>query len=184
MLKRQLRVVGPDVTTSLKVAFATTDMKSVNQHFGSSESFAVYAVDPDESQLLEVAQFGKPAPSGAQNGTNSTGSNLDARRAPEGGQPRMTGLNEDKLVAKIAMLAGCSAVYSQACGASAVRQLIAKGIQPVRVEADTRISTLISALQQEMRAGPSAWLAKAIRQQQGSADMGRFDSMEDEGWSE
>jgi nitrogen fixation protein NifX len=155
MLKRQLRVVGPDVSTALKVAFATTDMKSVNQHFGSSMSFAVYAVEPDEAQLLEVAQFGRLAQDG----------------------------NEDKLAAKITTLAGCSAVYSQACGASAVRQLIAKGIQPVRVEPDTRISALIEALQQEMRAGPSAWLAKAIRQQQGG-DMGRFDAMEEEGWSE
>lgn len=183
MLKRQLRVVGPEPQTALKVAFATTDMKRVNQHFGSAASFAVYTVDPDEAQLLEVAQFGEPAPTGAQDGTNSTGSNLDARRAPEGGQPRMTGLNEDKLVAKIAMLAGCSAVYSQACGASAVRQLLAKGIQPVRVEPDSHIPVLIGSLQQEMRAGPSAWLAKAIRQQQGP-DMGRFDAMEDEGWSE
>ena len=155
MLKRQLRVVGPDMSTALKVAFATTDMKSVNQHFGSSQSFAVYTVDLDEAQLLEVAQFGRLAQDG----------------------------NEDKLAAKIAMLAGCSAVYSQACGASAVRQLMAKGIQPVRVEPDTRISALIATLQQEMRAGPSAWLAKAIGQQQG-ADMGRFDAMEDEGWSE
>lgn len=155
MLKRQLRVVGPEPQTALKVAFATTDMKRVNQHFGSAASFAVYAVDPDDAQLLEVAQFGHLAQDG----------------------------NEDKLVSKIAMLADCSAVYSQACGASAVRQLLAKGIQPVRVEPDTRIPALIEALQQEMRAGPSAWLAKAIRQQQGP-DMGRFDAMEDEGWSE
>lgn len=155
MLKRQLRVVGPDLNTALKIAFATTDMKSVNQHFGSSQSFAVYSVDPDEAQLLEVAQFGRLVQDG----------------------------NEDKLVAKIAMLDGCSVVYSQACGASAVRQLMAKGIQPVRVEADTPISTLISALQQEMRDGPTAWLAKAISQQRGG-DMGRFDAMEDEGWSE
>ena len=123
--------------------------------FGSAASFAVYAVEPEASQLLEVAQFGHLAQDG----------------------------NEDKLVSKIAMLAGCSAVYSQACGASAVRQLIAKGIQPVRVEPDTRITDLIEALQQEMLAGPSAWLAKAIRQQQG-VDATRFDSMEDEGWSE
>lgn len=155
MLKRQLRVVGPEIETALKVAFATTDMKSVNQHFGSSQSFAVYAVDPDEFQLLEVAQFGHLAHDG----------------------------NEDKLVAKISMLADCSAVYSQACGASAVRQLMTKGIQPVRVEPDTRITDLIVALQYEMRVGPSAWLAKAIRQQQG-VDVARFDAMEDEDWSE
>jgi len=147
--------VGSDVSTSLKVAFATSDRKSVNQHFGSAVSFAIYAVDQDNAQLLEVAEFGNLAQDG----------------------------NEDKLVVKIATLSGCSAVYSQACGASAVRQLVAKGIQPVRVEPDTKISGLIEALQQEMREGPSAWLAKAIRQQRGG-DMQRFDAMEDEGWSE
>lgn len=177
MLTRQLRVVAPDVSAALKVAFATSDMKSVNQHFGSSTSFAIYAVEPGVSRLLEVAQFGHLA----QDGTNSTGSNLDAYGAPEGGQPRMAGLNEDKLVAKITALAGCAAVYSQACGASAVRQLVAKGIQPVRVEAGTEIAGLIEALQQEIEVGPSAWLAKAIRQQQG-CDMQRFDAMEEEGW--
>jgi nitrogen fixation protein NifX len=155
MLTRQLRVVAPDTNAVLKVAFATSDMKRVNQHFGSSESFAVYAVEPEASHLLEVAQFGHLAQDG----------------------------NEDKLVAKIASLADCAAVYSQACGASAVRQLLAKGIQPVRVEAGTEIAGLIEALQHEIEDGPSAWLAKAIRQQQG-CDMARFDAMEDEGWDE
>ena len=45
--------------TALKIAFATTDMDTVNQHFGSAKSFAVYAVDMDDAQLLEAAQFGE-----------------------------------------------------------------------------------------------------------------------------
>ena len=44
--------------TALKIAFATSDMVSVNQHFGSAKSFAVYAVNIDESELMEAAQFG------------------------------------------------------------------------------------------------------------------------------
>ena len=36
--------------TAIKVAFATTDMVHVNQHFGSAKSFAVYAVDPENSR--------------------------------------------------------------------------------------------------------------------------------------
>ena len=45
--------------TALKIAFATTDMETVNQHFGSAKSFAIYAVDMEDAQLLEAAQFGE-----------------------------------------------------------------------------------------------------------------------------
>lgn len=160
MLQRHMRLVGSEVLdTALKVAFATSDMKTVNQHFGSASSFAIYAVDQDSAQLLEVAQFGHLAQDG----------------------------NEDKLVVKINTLAGCSAVYSQAIGSSAIRQLLGHGIQPVRVDADSSIQGLIEALQQEIKKGPSAWLAKAILQAKGPQKDGgkdRFDAMEDEGWSE
>jgi len=166
-----MRVVGCEsVQTALKVAFATTDMKSVNQHFGSAGAFAIYAIEPDSAQLLEVAQFGR------QGGA-------DTCTEIKGAEPKMAGINEDKLSTKIAMLEGCHAVYSQAVGASAVRQLVTAGIQPVRVEPETKISDLIQALQQELRLGPSAWVARAIEQQKGD-DSSRFDAMEDEGWSE
>jgi len=171
MLQRHMRVVGGEsVQTALKVAFATTDMKSVNQHFGSAGSFAIYAIEPGSAQLLEVAQFGR------QKGD-------DLCTDIKGAEPKMAGLNEDKLSAKIAMIEGCHAVYSQAVGASAVRQLVAAGIQPMRVEPETKISDLIHALQQELLAGPSAWVARAIEQQKGD-DLSRFDAMEDEGWDE
>ena len=77
--------------TALKVAFATTDMETVNQHFGSAKSFALYAVDMENSELLEVAQFGELSQDG----------------------------NEDKLSVKIELLSGCAAVYCQAIGGSA-----------------------------------------------------------------
>lgn len=147
--------VGDAMASSIKVAFATTDMNQVNQHFGSAESFALYAVDPDNALLLEVAQFGKLAQDG----------------------------NEDKLAAKIAMLDGCTAVYCQAVGASAVKQLVAKGIHPVKVSEGAEIQELVAALQAEMRNGPSAWLAKAIGRQDGPSAK-RFDAMEAEGWDE
>ena len=51
-LMRRMRVVGctesddgeDSTDTGLKIGFATTDMKHVNQHFGSAESFAIYSV--------------------------------------------------------------------------------------------------------------------------------------------
>jgi len=141
--------------TALKIAFATSDMTHVNQHFGSAKSFAIYAINPDEAKLLEVSQFGQLDQDG----------------------------NEDKLVSKLAVLDGCVAVYCHAIGSSAVKQLVTRGVQPVKVSDNVAISDLIEMLQDEMRAGPSAWLAKAIDKQKGP-DMRRFDEMEAEGWEE
>ena len=141
--------------TAIKVAFATTDMETVNQHFGSAKSFALYAVDMENSELLEVSQFGVLSQDG----------------------------NEEKLSVKIDLLSGCAAVYCQAVGGSAINQLILKGIQPVKVHDGSKIKDLIVDLQNEMKASPSSWLAKAINQNKGP-DPDRFNKMEDEGWDE
>ena len=141
--------------TAIKVAFATTDMVHVNQHFGSAKSFAVFAVDPENSEMLEAAQFGELSQDG----------------------------NEDKLSVKLQLLDGCAAVYCQAVGASAVKQIVSQGIQPIKVHEGCTIKELINDLQNEMKAGPSSWLAKAINQHKGP-DPSRFDAMENDGWDE
>ena len=123
-LARRLQLVRCDteatwMAVALKVAFATTDMKHVDQHFGASKSFAIYAVDPEHACFVEAIQFGQ----------------LD-----------MDG-NEDKLGEKIQALEGCIAVYSQAVGTSAINQLKANGIQPVKVSKGAQISDLVKSLQ-------------------------------------
>ncbi|GAB3467095.1 NifB/NifX family molybdenum-iron cluster-binding protein [Azotobacter salinestris] len=153
---RQLQVLdSEDDGTLLKVAFASSDRELIDQHFGSSRSFAIYGVNPERSQLLSVVEFGELEQDG----------------------------NEDKLVRKIELLDGCVAVYCCACGASAVRQLMSIGVQPVKVSEGARIAELVEALQAELREGPSVWLAKAIQRTRGS-DMNRFDAMAAEGWDE
>lgn len=160
-LKRRLMIVDADMETTameqtaVKVAFASTDMKHVNQHFGSSESFVIYAVDPEHSKMMEVLQFGELAQDG----------------------------NEDKLIVKMQALEGCIAVYSQAVGASAVRQLKSIGIQPVKVSAGAEIADLIESLQEELISGPGTWLARAIESHK-PMDPNKFDEMEAEGWDE
>lgn len=155
------------VATAIKVAFATSDMAHVDQHFGAAQSFAIYALDRDRYCVLEVAEFGSPDEAPQQNATGQYA----------------TGQYEDKLAAKIDLLEQCAAVYSQAIGASAINQLRAKGIQPIKVSPGTPISELITALQQELQRGPSSWLARAIEQTM-PVDPSRFDRMEEEGWQE
>lgn len=159
-LTRRMHVVHGEqqqmpMETSLKIAFATTDMKHVNQHFGSAKSFAIYAVNPEQAEFLEAAQFGALVQDG----------------------------NEDKLAVKFDLLKECAAVYCQAVGASAVKQLVALGIQPVKVQENSPIQQLLEELQNELRSGPSSWVARAIKQQSGG-DAKHFDEMADEDWQE
>jgi len=130
-----------DTDLGLRIAFATDDNRRVNQHFGSAKAFAIYSVSPSSFSLITMAEFDELG-------------DLD---------------NEDKLAAKLSFLDGCVAVYCRACGSSAVRQLLEKHIQPLKVPEDSCIKELLHAFQQELKEGPSNWLAKAIRRQQ-SAD--------------
>ncbi|MBS99353.1 MAG: nitrogen fixation protein NifX [Oceanospirillaceae bacterium] len=153
-LTRRLEVVeSAEEIDILRVAFATTDREYVNQHFGSAKAFTIYSVNENRARLLSVCEFADFAEDD----------------------------NEDRLPVKIEQLKECAAVYCRACGASAVRQLLAEGIQPVRVTDETSIADLLGALQEELKAGPSSWLAKAIKRHSGT---GRFDSMEAEGWDD
>lgn len=159
-LMRRLRIIDSyeelkPMNPRLKVAFATDDLKQVNQHFGSARSFAIYAVDLDGHELFEVAEFGKLDQDG----------------------------NEDKLAVKIQLLEGCAAVYCEAMGASAIRQVMAAGIQPVKVQHGSLIEELLEDLSKELCTGPSAWVAKAITRQT-AADGGKFEQMDAEGWTE
>lgn len=122
------------VEDAIKVAFCSTDMKTVNQHFGAASAFAIFAVDKDRYTLSEVIQFGDLAKDG----------------------------NEDKLVTKIRALEGCVAVYLQAIGASAIAKLSAIQVQPVKVSHGAPVEELIEALQEELRDGPRSWLARAL----------------------
>lgn len=140
--KRHLKILdssteGDWMETAIRVAFASTDMRHVDQHFGSAESFVIYAVNQDTSKMVDVIQFGDLAQDG----------------------------NENKLIDKMSALEGCAAVYVQAIGASALNQLRSLGVQPVKVSAGTPIGEMLHALREELREGPRSWLARAIEQQ-------------------
>lgn len=138
----------------LKVAFASTDRTRVNQHFGAAEGFVVYEVTPDKATLVGVAEFAEEAMDG----------------------------NEDKLTAKVDFLDGCAAVYVMAIGASAIKKLMAKGIQPIRVDAVDGIDDLLLDISKAMSEGGVAWIDRAIAAQTQPKTEDRFSAMAEEGW--
>lgn len=138
----------------LKVAFASTDRSRVNQHFGAAEGFVIYEVTPDKATLVGVAEFAEEAMDG----------------------------NEDKLTAKVDFLDGCAAVYVMAIGASAIKKLMARGIQPIRTSEVDAIDSLLQEISQAMSEGGVAWIDRAIAAQQKCRTDDRFQAMEAEGW--
>lgn len=138
----------------IAIAFATTNRDVVNEHFGAASAFAILEIDATTTRLREVAEFIDTAMDG----------------------------HEGKLDAKIALLDGCAAVYACAIGGSAVQRLLAKGVQPVKVDEGTSIGALVKQLQAELAAGPTGWLAKAAQPKGAAAD--KFAAMAEEGWEE
>jgi len=138
----------------LKVAFASNDRETINQHFGATEGFVIYSLDEARAQLLEVIEF----------------------------PPETMDGNENKLPSKIQTLSGCAAVYCLAAGASAVRQLLAAGVQPIRLDDEEPIEPTLNQLRRAIKDGGIPWVDKAVKKQTG--DDSRFDKMAEEGWEE
>lgn len=178
-LERQLRVLDARGVVDLqvaprpaiKIAFASDDLKHVNQHFGSAQRFAIYSVDAAATVLLEVAEFGA-----------SRAKKEPLTPPPGGGCPTGPAAGENKLLEKFVVLDGCAAVYCQAVGGAAIRQLMQLGVQAIKVPEGSAIGPLLHALQVELQRGPTGWLARAAGRNRKSED--RFDLMEEEGWSE
>lgn len=138
----------------IKIAFASSDRLRVDQHFGAAERFVIYEVTADKATLAGVAEF-----------------------APEA----MDG-NENKLGAKVEFLAGCAAVYVMAIGASAIKQLLARGIQPIRVSEVDSVYELLVEVGKAIEEGGVAWVDRALAAEAKARDGDRFAGMESEGW--
>lgn len=136
----------------LRVAFASTDRERVNQHFGSAEAFVIHEISCSGSALAGFGVFAAEAMDG----------------------------NEDKLISRFDFLEGCHAVFVLAVGASAIKQLLARGIQPIRIAEEDSIPRLIEQLSVSLNTGGVAWIERALQAKPKSSE--RFAAMEAEGW--
>lgn len=87
------------------------------------------------------------------------------------------------LGAKVDFLEGCAAVFVMAIGASAIKQLVARGIRPIRITESDKIEDLLYDIAQGMKHGGVAWIDQAMAEHARpvrSAD--RFAAMQEEGW--
>lgn len=142
----------------VKVAFSTLDRQHVDQHFGTGKCVLIYGVGKESWSLIEAIEY-----------------------------PDVNENNHNKLPARVEDLNGCSAIYCNACGASAISKLLEKNINPIKVSAGANIHQLLLDLQQELNGVPQGWLARALQalsqeRSSGGDTQARLSQLMDEEW--
>jgi nitrogen fixation protein NifX len=127
----------------LRIAFASTDKKTVNLHFGGAESLVIFDVVPGRADLVATAKFAKAEPQG------------DALRKG------LTGTVHDKVLIKLDFVKHCHAVYAASIGASSIRRLMALGVQPIIVDEGHDIVDLLNEVSLGMVYGGLSWIENA-----------------------
>lgn len=134
----------------LRVAFASKDGISVNDHFGWAQNFVLYDIS-----ATGVSKAGRIGFSGEE---------LDQKG------------NDDKLTAKIDALETCHIIYSQAIGGPAAARLIRRRIQPMVVKDEASISALCNQIKETLNGPMPPWLRKITK----TEDPDRFKNFDDE----
>jgi len=165
----------------IRIAFASTDSDHVNTHFGAAERFVVFDVAPGMAEMVGVGEFraavmkgdnkDKSFPSGTK---IVPGEEMRAKPAELEKPP------EDKILAKLAFLSGCAAVYAASIGNSSIKRLMAANIQPIIVGNGHEIVDLLNEVSLALAVGGLSWVTRATTNQ---ISDDRLDDRAAQGWT-
>jgi nitrogen fixation protein NifX len=118
----------------VRIAFTSSDGRTIDQHFGMTRDFSVWEVGPDAAR--EVAKV-----------TALAGPDLD---------------EEDRIAARANAIADCAIVYTVQIGGPAAAKLVARRIHPMKTVTEVPIADVVAKLQGVLRGTPPPWLRKAM----------------------
>jgi len=115
----------------MKIAFASSNGESIDQHFGWSKEFYLYEVGRDSSKFVTT---------------------LDSSKEIEG--------EKEKLDYKIGTIRQADIMYCAQIGPTASKMIQAAGVHPVRVAQNESIVDAILKLQDMLSEAPPPWLLR------------------------
>jgi nitrogen fixation protein NifX len=130
----------------MKVAFATTDGKNVDEHFGRCGTFAIYDLTDDGHHFLEMRKFAE-------------GLDKEVMDTKDRGP-----LHDSAVQNKIERLADCKLIYLTEIGGPSAARLVKKGIMPMKVKEIISIESALGQLEETIKKSAPPWLRKAMRQ--------------------
>lgn len=123
--------VEGDLPGSIRVAVASNSGENLDGHFGSCERFLVYQVSPTALRLIDQ----RPTLAADQ--------------------------EEDRNVARSALIGDCHIVHVQSIGGPAAAKVVRAGVHPVKIATAAPAREILSRLQQSL-VRPPPWLARIM----------------------
>lgn len=117
----------------MKVAFTSSDGRTIDEHFGMARHFRVWEIGPDAA---------------AEVGTVSALAASDDE--------------EDRIAARANAIEGCAIVYTVQIGGPAAAKLVSRRIHPMKTATERPIAEVVARLQEVLRGSPPPWLRKAM----------------------
>jgi nitrogen fixation protein NifX len=117
----------------MKVAFATKDLNMIDEHFGWAKQFAIYEVNKDGGEFVEVIK---------------TAEDIEEE--------------DSKIKSKTDALVGVSIVYCQAIGPTAAAKVVQSRIHPMKVNEPILITDAIDSLVKMLNGNPPPWIKRII----------------------
>jgi len=128
----------------MRVAFATTDGKNVDEHFGRCGTFAIYDISKDGYSFVEMRTFAKGRDTGIE-------------------ETKGKGMIHEGLVQnKVDRLTDCKIVYLTDIGGPSAARLSRSGMMPVKVKEVVSIEESINKLLDTVKGSPPPWLKRAM----------------------
>lgn len=124
----------------MKVAFASTDEITVNEHFGRSGKFFVYEINEEGHKFLEIRVFSEGRDSKIE----------ESRDNKE--------VHNDLVWDKVKALSDCKIIYMTEIGPPSAARLSQKGMMPLKVREGTKIEECLEKLYQTINTLPPPWL--------------------------
>ncbi len=129
----------------MKVAFATTDGKQVDEHFGRAGMFAIYELTEFGYHFVAMRKFSDGMDKAVVD-TKDTGS-----------------LHDSAVQNKVDKLADCKLIYITEIGGPSAARLVKKGVMPMKVKEIVSIESALNQLMGTIKQSPPPWLKKALK---------------------
>jgi nitrogen fixation protein NifX len=128
----------------MKVAFATTDGKQVDEHFGRAGMFAIYEINEGGHNFVAMRKF-------------ADGMDMAVVDTKDKGP-----LHDSAVQNKVDKLADCKIIYLTEIGGPSAARLVKKGIMPMKMKEIVSIESALEQLLETIKKSPSPWLRKAL----------------------
>ncbi|MCW8820937.1 MAG: nitrogen fixation protein NifX [Sulfurovum sp.] len=122
-----------NLANSMRVAFATKDLESINAHFGGAKEFVVYKVSKEGFEVDGVIKTDTSSMEG-----------------------------DEKTEYKVKALQGINIMYCESIGGTAAAKVIRAGMNPMKVQEPRKIEDVLKELVSMLNDNPPPWIKQIM----------------------